>query len=224
MIERVNADFSQKTNVKFDEVEWSPSPVKGVERKYLDRIGKEVARATSVVRFLPGNSFSPHTHGGGEEFLVLSGVFSDESGDYGPLSYVRNPPGSHHAPRSHEGCQIFVKLCQMRQQGEPSLSIDTNSLPWQPSVDKKGHWHKPLFSADQWYEQVCLEKLEANVVLEAETFHHGAEILLLSGSLNDGTENHEAYSWIRYPKDAKVTLKASQPVEYWIKRGINPPT
>jgi len=223
MIERVNADFSQKANVKLDSVEWQPSPIKGVERKYLDRIGDEVARATSVVRFLAGNSFSPHTHGGGEEFLVLSGVFSDESGDYGPLSYVRNPPGSHHAPRSDEGCQIFVKLCQMRAQDEPSVTIDASTLAWEPSSNE-GHWSKILFKAEKWYEEVALEKLVAGTALDEETFSEGAEIMVLSGLLNDGYENHEALSWIRYPKGANVTLKASEPVEYWIKRGINPPT
>jgi len=37
----------------------------------LDRIGDEVARATSIVRYAPRSRFSAHTHGGGEEFLVV---------------------------------------------------------------------------------------------------------------------------------------------------------
>ncbi|GAL13613.1 hypothetical protein JCM19233_4618 [Vibrio astriarenae] len=48
----------------------------------LDRVGGEVARATSIVRYKPNSAFSPHTHDGGEEFFVLEGVFSDEHGDY----------------------------------------------------------------------------------------------------------------------------------------------
>ena len=47
----------------------------GVERRMLDRIGDEVARATSIVRCAPGSHFSPHTHTGGEEFIVIEGVF-----------------------------------------------------------------------------------------------------------------------------------------------------
>jgi anti-sigma factor ChrR (cupin superfamily) len=39
----------------------------------LDRIGDEVARATSVVRYAPKSRFSAHVHGGGEEFLLLDG-------------------------------------------------------------------------------------------------------------------------------------------------------
>ena len=72
----------------------------GVERRMLDRIGDEVARATSIVRYAAGSRFSPHTHGGGEEFLVLDGVFQDEHGDYPAGSYVRNPPTSRHTPGS----------------------------------------------------------------------------------------------------------------------------
>ena len=87
-----------------------PSPMPGVDRRPLDRIGGEVARATSIVRYAPGSAFSPHTHRGGEEFFVISGTFSDEHGDFGPGSYVRNPPGSSHTPSSLPGCEIFVKV------------------------------------------------------------------------------------------------------------------
>ena len=71
---RVNADFERRTLVRFDDTDWVASPVPGVERKMLDRIGEEVARATTIVRFAPGSAFSPHTHDGGEEYLVLEGT------------------------------------------------------------------------------------------------------------------------------------------------------
>ena len=41
--------------------------------------------------------FDRHTHGGGEEILVLEGTFSDELGDYLAGTYLRNPAGSAHA-------------------------------------------------------------------------------------------------------------------------------
>lgn len=37
---------------------------------------------TSVVRYAAGSRFERHIRGGGEEFIVLDGVFSDEHGDY----------------------------------------------------------------------------------------------------------------------------------------------
>jgi len=72
----------------------TPSPIPGVDRRMLDRIGDAVARATSIVRYAPHSHFSAHTHGGGEEFLVLDGVFQDEHGDYlsEPLGVVRPVP------------------------------------------------------------------------------------------------------------------------------------
>src|ERR1700750_3273543 len=94
----LNDDFSQRAVVHAAKLAWTPSPMAGVERRMLDRIGEEVARATSVVRYVPASYFSPHTHGGGEEFLVLEGIFEDEHGAFPAGSYVRNPPTSRHTP------------------------------------------------------------------------------------------------------------------------------
>src|SRR3954470_12513782 len=87
---RIHADFSQRVVVRPGDVPWVPSPAAGIERRMLDRIGEEVARATSFVRYAPRSRFSPHVHGGGEEFLVLEGEFADESGRYPEGFYVRN--------------------------------------------------------------------------------------------------------------------------------------
>jgi hypothetical protein len=108
----LNSDFGARAAVHAARLDWTPSPIPGVDRRMLDRIGDEVARATSIVRYAPHSHFSPHTHGGGEEFLVLDGVFQDEHGDYPAGTYVRNPPASSHRPGSEPGCTIFVKLWQ----------------------------------------------------------------------------------------------------------------
>ena len=62
-------------------MEWIASPAGGVDRKMLDRIGDEKARATSIVRYAADSAFPEHEHPLGEEFYVLEGVFSDEHGD-----------------------------------------------------------------------------------------------------------------------------------------------
>jgi anti-sigma factor ChrR (cupin superfamily) len=72
----------------------------GVERRMLDRLGDEVARATTIVRYAPDIHFSSHVHTDGEEFFVLDGVFQDEHGDFPAGSYIRNPPESRHTPGS----------------------------------------------------------------------------------------------------------------------------
>jgi anti-sigma factor ChrR (cupin superfamily) len=100
----LNADFDARPAVHAARLDWTPSPIPGFDRRMLDRIGDEVARATSIVGYAPHSHFSPHTHGGGEEFLVLDGVFQDEHGDHPPGTYVRNPPTSSHTPGSKPGC------------------------------------------------------------------------------------------------------------------------
>ena len=78
---RIRDDFTSRAVVLPQDYEWVHSPANGVDRMMLDRIGDEVARATTIVRFAPNSYFDAHSQGGGEEYLVLDGVFSDESGD-----------------------------------------------------------------------------------------------------------------------------------------------
>jgi len=110
----LNADFSRRVVVHAARLSWVPSPIAGVDRRMLDRIGDEVARATSIVRYAPGSRFSPHTHGGGEEFLVLEGVFQDEHGEFSAGSYIRNPPTTRHTPGSAPGLYSFRKAVAVR--------------------------------------------------------------------------------------------------------------
>jgi len=141
----LNADFSARAAVHAAGLDWTPSPMPGVARRMLDRIGDEVARATSIVRYAPQSHFSPHTHGGGEEFLVLEGVFQDERGDYPAGTYVRNPPTSSHTPGSEPGCTIFVKLWQFDPDDRTQLRIDTSIVSFAPVAGIPGVAVAPLF-------------------------------------------------------------------------------
>ncbi len=94
----LNTDRTQRCVVHTPSLDWVASPAPGVWRRLLERDGSEVARATSIVRYDAGARFQAHTHGGGEEILVLEGTFEDEHGRYGPGTYIHNPVGSAHAP------------------------------------------------------------------------------------------------------------------------------
>src|SRR5262245_17083811 len=87
----LRADFSKRVVVATRDEPWLPSPQRGVDRCMLDRIGGEVARATSLVRYAPASRFPSHRHDGGEGFLVLDGVVSDEHGNYSAGTVGRNP-------------------------------------------------------------------------------------------------------------------------------------
>ena len=49
----INHDFNRRVTIANEDYKWVNSPQAGVDRVMLDRIGGEVARATSIVRYLP---------------------------------------------------------------------------------------------------------------------------------------------------------------------------
>src|SRR4051794_37241934 len=122
---QINADRSQLAIVHGAQLSWLSSSQQGVERRMLERIGDEVALATSIVRYDFHTRFTAHTHELGEEFLVLEGMFADEYGAYPTGTYVRNPPGSSHTPFSEWGCVILVKLRQMANDELDTVRIFT---------------------------------------------------------------------------------------------------
>jgi anti-sigma factor ChrR (cupin superfamily) len=199
----VHPDFSQRATVTAGEHRWVPSPQAGVMRMMLDRLGGEHARATSLVRYAPASVFPAHGHPGGEEILVLSGTFSDDSGHHGPGFYLRNPPGSAHQPSSFDGALIFVKLWQMPADDALTLRVDTrNPKAW---VFEGQHEVCPLHHTD--HEQVNLFRLPPNHDL-AFDMRGGAELLVLEGGLIENATALGPLSWLRLPPGDKAELRA----------------
>ena len=217
-----NADFAERVVIDTDRLAWVPSPSAGVERRMLDRIGGEVARATSIVRYAPDSRFSSHRHDGGEEFLVLDGVFSDTLGDYPAGSYVRNPPGSAHAPWTHRGCIIFVKLRQMAETESARVVVAANDSAWQ-ALDAQGARRALLYACPQAREVVALEALPPGYNGPVETCPHGEEILVLDGTLEDEHGRYPADTWLRNPPGFRRRLRSAGGARYWVKRGHLPP-
>lgn len=213
----LNADFNQPAIVHGGREEWVPSPMKGVDRRMLDRLGDEVARATTIVRYAPGSHFSAHTHTGGEEFLVLEGVFQDEHGDFPAGTYVRNPPTSSHTPGSEPGCTIFVKLWQFDMQDRHQMSIDTNTAVWDSDTNRPGVDVLQLYSDDR--EQVSMERWPADTELELNS-PDGLEVLVTAGSFKSGSEEFETQSWVRLPTGGSASVvTGSEGTTVWMKRG-----
>lgn len=213
----LNADFSRRAVVHAARLAWTPSPVAGVERRMLDRIGEEVARATSIVRYAPRSQFSAHTHGGGEEFLVLDGVFQDEHGDFPAGSYIRNPPTSSHTPGSLPGCTIFVKLWQFDAQDRTHVRIDTTKMSYVPDRKRAGLELMPLFQDER--ESVRLERWAPNAEIVLPTTE-GIELLVLDGGFSDAGESFEPLSWLRLPAGATARATASaNGCRVWVKTG-----
>ena len=200
---RINADFSQRVVVRPEDYRWVDSPMPGVERMMLDRIGDEVARATSLVRYAPNSEFSSHVHGGGEEFFVLEGEFADEHQKYPAGTYVRNPIGTEHTPRiGAQGCTIFVKLHQFDEADQQPVVIDTTSADWSPGL-VPGLEVMSLHEFES--ESVALVRWAPNTQFNFHTHFGGEEILVLEGVFYDEHGEYPAGSWLRSPNRSTHT-------------------
>ena len=211
----LNADFSERVVVHSDQIEWVASPMPGVDRRMLDRIGGEVARATTIVRYAPNNAFSEHTHTGGEEFIVLDGVFSDEHGDYPAGSYIRNPPTSAHRPGSEPGCTIFVKLWQFTPDDRTQVKIDMNKMEAVKAADRNGVSVMPLFQDARETVRTELWEAGADVTLDLP---EGGEFLVLDGGFVESGDTLGAGGWLRLPEGGKLAARAGpNGARVWMK-------
>jgi anti-sigma factor ChrR (cupin superfamily) len=199
---------------------WIASPEPGVERRLLDRLGGEVARATSLVRYAPGSRFSEHVHGGGEEFLVLEGVFSDERGDYPAGTYVRNPPGSAHRPFSRQGCTLFVKLRQFAPSDLQRVVIDTTGATWSA---QSGAGLSRLVLHRHRTEKVELVRFAPGARVAEDPHPGGEEVFVLEGVLSDEFGDYPAGTWIRQPAGSAHAPFSREGCVIYVKEGHLPP-
>jgi hypothetical protein len=211
---RLNADFTQRVLMRAGDTPWVPSPMPGVERKMLDRIGDEVARATSIVRYAPGSAFSPHVHDGGEEFVVLDGVFQDEHGDFPKGTYVRNPPTSRHTPAAAQGAVILVKLHQFDPGDRTEVTVDTQALP---TTTEPG-LRRALLHRDS-REVVCIETWDPGAHI-CRALPGGAELFILEGTAAEHRDMLARWDWLRLPPGAMLDARAGpEGTRLWIKTG-----
>ncbi len=209
----LNTDFNRPALVHAAELDWSPTPSAGVERRALMRIGEEKAVATSLVRFAPGSSFSEHGHPGGEEFLVLDGVFEDENGSYPAGSYVRNPPGSRHTPQAQRGCVILVNLWQFPADDHEQVQLQP-AESWPEDEPQPGQ--RLLYRSA--HEEVSISTLPAGCVLPLNN-PEGLQLLVLEGECVVDERPLRAMSWLRLPAGHALSLLTGpRGCRVWIKR------
>ena len=219
MPQLINSNLQTFALVKTSEIAWENSPASGVERKYLERDNEgEVARASTIVRFAAGSSFPEHVHAAGEEFLVLEGVFSDESGDFPLGSYVRNPPKSRHSPHSENGCTILVKLRQMSDRETERVVRNIQDGEWEETAHP-GVRSKPLFRSPHCSEVVSFEKWDKGTTFKVEPNSKGEELYLLEGHLTYNGMSCPAGSWLRIPSEHDGDFEAVKTCRIWRKRG-----
>ena len=194
---KLNADFSKRVVIRPDDYQWVDSPMPGVERMMLDRIGDEVARATSLVRYAPGSTFSEHVHSGGEEFFVLEGEFGDEHHSYPTGTYVRNPIGTSHTPKvGEQGCIILVKLQQFAADDRAQIVTHTNRARWSPGLVPG----LTVLGLHEFAgEHVALVRWAPGTSFNPHKHWGGEEVFVIEGVFFDEHGEYPAGSWIRSP-------------------------
>lgn len=211
---RINDGLSQPVIVHAAKLDWSPSPAAGVDRRMLFRIGGEVARATSIVRYAPGSVFPRHAHRGGEEIVVLDGVFQDEHGDYPTGSYLRNPPGTSHIPAAKDGCTIFVRLWQFRDGDQTQVARQPGEGE---AIEPRPGATSATVLFDDGHETVRLEDWAVGETV-AVSNQRGLEFLVLSGGLAVGSETLGPQSWGRLPAGTNLNATVGpRGAKIWIK-------
>jgi len=191
------ADFARREVVPPSGEVWRPSPAAAAETHILDRIDQEVVRETSIVRYAAGTRLTAHTHGGGEEFLVLAGSFHDDAGDYRDGTYVRNPIGTAHAPwAGSDGAVVFVKLNQFTAGDTRRVVIDTRAARWRQGL-VPGLTVLPLHAHGP--ENVALVRWAPSTRFMPHRHWGGEEILVLDGVFEDEYGAYPKGSWLRSP-------------------------
>ena len=186
-------------------------------RKRLHLVGPaESGQVTSVVRYDAGARFPAHDHPDGEEILVLEGVFSDEHGDWPAGSYLLNPHGFRHAPYSHGGCLLFVKLRQYPGTDRPHVALATEALPWQPG---DGRMLKALYSQPGFADCTHLERWAPGTQAARLSYPLGAELFVLRGSFSDEHGDYGPHTWLRLPARAAHTLHTARGCDLYVKEG-----
>jgi len=211
----LNLDFSKRVIIETTQQKWIDSPASGVRRKLLEREEAEQGRATSIVEYKPGASFKTHEHPLGEEILVLEGIFSDEDGDYPAGTYIRNPPGSSHAPFSKKGCKLLVKLHQFQPDDISQVRVNTNETEWLPG--QGGLQVMPLHSHGT--EHIALVKWPAKEVFKPHRHMGGEEILVLSGEFCDEYGRYPEGTWLRSPHMSTHHPFVDEETIIWVKTG-----
>ncbi|MFB3104939.1 MAG: cupin domain-containing protein [Pseudomonadales bacterium] len=211
----IRADLSEFVYVTPADWQWSDSPQPGVARVMLDRVGDEVAVATSFVRYAENSVFPEHNHALGEEYIVIEGEFADENGRFPVGSYVRNPPGTKHSPFSQPGCVIWVKLRQFDTADLAQFDVNLNTeIPAAGWSERELHRHDREVVRE--FVAAAGEEISFAAVPQVQ------EMLILAGDVavvvgRASTVTLPERSWLRVPPDQEVVLTANAPTRLFTK-------
>lgn len=193
---RLNGDRTQRVVLRSQDLPWEPGPAPGVLRRLLAAEGDEDVRATAVVRYEPGSGFARRAHPQGEKIVVLEGEFADEHGTYPAGTYIRNPPGSGHSPRSRAGCALFVTPWQPHDDDPGREVVRPSDRRWGPGLVGG----LEVLALDQFGgSRTALVRWAPGTSFARHRHFGGEEIFVLEGTFQDEFGDYPRGTWLRSP-------------------------
>jgi hypothetical protein len=145
---------------------------------------------------------------------VLEGTFQNETGDFSVGTYVRNPPGTGHAPGSENGCTIFVKLWQFR-------ADDRERVVRRPGEGEGSALRPGVISSlilfESSAEYVMVEEWRPRAEVELVN-REGLELVVLAGGFTDGADTLDRWSRLRLPAGEPLRARVEpEGARVWFK-------
>jgi len=220
-VREINANFSVPVTVETKILNWQVLSGAGIKQQCLERLSGNKSRLSSLAQFPAGRAFKKFGHKGGEELLVLSGIFSDADGDYGAGCYVRNPPGTYHQPFTRDGCTVLFKLGQFQPMDRKRLVINTRG-----TASKWQHAGEPGVSRQELHhfaeEEVSLHRIHPECWVTFKLQSQGLEVFVCEGPVSESGNLYSAGSWMRYPAGSKVKISSKGGACLYVKKSIFP--
>jgi anti-sigma factor ChrR (cupin superfamily) len=185
-------------------------------RRMLERSHGEPSQATSIVRYDPDSEFDSHVHDHGEELLVLDGTFEDEYGEYPAGTFVKNPPGSQHRPRSRTGCTLFVKLGHLDPDDRERVVVHWPTAQWHQGV-VPGLTVLPLWEFAG--TNAALVQWAPHTRFNQHRHWGGEEIYVIDGVFEDEHGRYPAGTWLRSPHLSEHKPFSNEGCTIFVKTG-----
>jgi anti-sigma factor ChrR (cupin superfamily) len=192
----IHSDFSQRIVITPKDYLWQSSLIGGVEQMVLEHAVGDGLRSSSIIRYIKNSILTGRLHGN-QEFYVLEGIYSDESGEHAAGSYLRYPAGVSHTYKiGTEGATLFLKSNQIGKGDLQQVIMDTNVCQWRQGLVEGLN----VISLHEFEgEHVALVKWAPHTQFNTHKHWGGEEIFVLEGIFHDEYGQYSKGSWLRSP-------------------------
>lgn len=186
--------------VDTNQMPWEPTEWQAISRKVLELVNDpKKGRETSLLKFEPGAKIPTHVLKHRLDVFVLEGAYEDDHGEYGPHTFIRNPPGLRHTPASKGGCVIYAKWrVPIRPNAGERIVIDAKTAQWL-DFPHRGANVLHLYPNADGIETGRIGNVHPNRKIPSHDHSIGEETFVLKGCLKDEYTAYTPGIWFRMP-------------------------